>query len=83
MFTPPLSLGSRFLARFWLVCITHVWPCFDISTKAGLAYYTELAAIFPNRAGAEVAYLEQAYKRPKFLFPVSFAVITILLGFAS
>ena len=82
MFTP-LSLGHRFPSRFWLVCIAFIRTCFDISTKAGLAYYTELAAIFPNRAGAEVAYLEQAYKRPKFLFPVSFAVITILLGFAS
>ena len=56
---------------------------FDISAKAGLSYYTELAAMFPNRAGADVAYLEQAYKKPKFLFPVSFAVITIMLGFAS
>ncbi|KAJ8514224.1 hypothetical protein ONZ45_g8226 [Pleurotus djamor] len=48
-----------------------------------MAYYTELAAIFPNRAGAEVAYLEQAYRKPKFLFPVSFAAITVLLGFDS
>ena len=40
-----------------------------------LAYYTEFAALFPNRAGADVAYLEQAFKRPRFLFPVSFAVI--------
>jgi hypothetical protein len=39
--------------------------------------------MFPNRAGSDVAYLEQAYKKPKFLFPVSFAVITIILGNAA
>ncbi|KAG8853927.1 hypothetical protein FRB96_007936 [Tulasnella sp. 330] len=32
---------------------------------AGYAYYLELAATFPERAGADVAYFEQIYKRPK------------------
>jgi len=82
MFTSS-SLGYRFPSLFWSVCTASICSCFNISAKAGLAYYTELAAIFPNRAGADVAYLEQAYKKPKFLFPVSFAVITIMLGFAS
>lgn len=36
--------------------------------------------MFPNRSGAEVVYLEQAYPRPKFLVPVSFAVTTVLLS---
>jgi hypothetical protein len=48
-----------------------------------LAYYLEFLALFPNRAGSDVAYLEQCYKRPKFLFPVTFAVITVILGFAA
>ncbi|KAH8822955.1 high-affinity methionine permease [Flagelloscypha sp. PMI_526] len=60
-----------------------LWILGFFLAAAGIAYYTEYLALFPNRAGAEVAYLEQAYKRPKFLFPVSFAVITIILGFAS
>ncbi|KIY61698.1 high-affinity methionine permease [Cylindrobasidium torrendii FP15055 ss-10] len=59
------------------------WVIGFLLGAAGLSYYTELLALFPNRAGADVAYLEQAYHRPKFLFPVSFAVITIILGFAS
>jgi hypothetical protein len=79
----PRSLDYRLPSLFWLVCAIFICIGFDVIMKAGLAYYTELAAIFPNRAGADVAYLEQAYKKPKFLFPVSFAVITIILGFAS
>lgn len=47
---------------------------------AGLTIYSELASMFPNRSGAEVVYLEQAYPRPKFLVPVSFAVTTVLLS---
>ena len=47
---------------------------------AALAVYTELASMFPNRSGAEVVYLEQAYPRPRFLVPVSFAVTTVLLS---
>lgn len=50
---------------------------------AALAVYTELASMFPNRSGAEVVYLEQAYPRPRFLVPVSFAVTTVLLSYAS
>lgn len=83
MILTPISLGYWFLSLFWSVYTSFDCLCFDISVKAGLAYYTELAAMFPNRAGADVAYLEQAYKKPKFLFPVSFAVIAIMLGFAS
>lgn len=47
---------------------------------AGLSLYTELSSMFPNRSGAEVVYLEQAYPRPKFLVPVSFAVTSVLLS---
>lgn len=60
-----------------------VWIIGFFLAASGLSYYTELLATFPNRAGGEVPYLEQAYKRPRFLFPVTFAVITIMLGFAS
>lgn len=42
---------------------------------------SELASMFPNRSGAEVVYLEQAYPRPKFLVPISYAVTTVLLSF--
>ncbi|KUJ12912.1 amino acid transporter-like protein [Mollisia scopiformis] len=48
-----------------------------------LAVYVELASYFPNRSGAEVVYLEQAYPRPKYLVPTAFAVQSVLLSFSS
>ncbi|KAA8573519.1 hypothetical protein EYC84_005104 [Monilinia fructicola] len=48
-----------------------------------LSIYTELASYFPNRSGAEVVYLEQAYPRPKYLLPTTFAVQSVLLSFSS
>jgi hypothetical protein len=48
---------------------------------AGLLLYSELASMFPNRSGAEVVYLEQAYPRPRFLVPIAFAVTSVLLSF--
>ena len=50
-------------------------------TTAGLSLYSELASMFPDRSGAEVVYLEQAYPRPRFLVSTSFAVIAILMSF--
>jgi hypothetical protein len=47
------------------------------------AIYTELASYFPNRSGAEVVYLEQAYPRPRYLLPTTFAVQSVLLSFSS
>jgi amino acid transporter len=52
-------------------------------TLAGVSVYLELASFFPSRSGAEVVYLEQAFHRPKFFFPVTFAVYSILLSFNS
>ena len=45
--------------------------------------YLEFAAYFPNRSGAEVVYLEQAYPRPVYFFPVAFAVQSVILSFSS
>lgn len=50
---------------------------------AGFGTYLELASYFPNRSGAEVVYLEQAYPRPKYFFPIAFAVQSVLLSFSS
>jgi hypothetical protein len=48
-----------------------------------LAVFVELASYFPNRSGAEVVYLEQAYPRPKYLLPIAFALQSVLLSFSS
>ncbi|TFK75091.1 high affinity methionine permease [Pluteus cervinus] len=50
---------------------------------AYLSVYLEYASYFPHRSGAEVAYLEKAYPRPRFLMPTAFAVQSVLLSFAS
>ncbi|KAH6700584.1 hypothetical protein BKA61DRAFT_636617 [Leptodontidium sp. MPI-SDFR-AT-0119] len=50
---------------------------------SGLSVYLELASYFPNRSGADVVYLEQAYPRPKYFFPTAFAVLNVLLAFSS
>ena len=52
-------------------------------TISGLTVYLEYAAYFPNRSGSEVAYLEQAYPRPKWFFPTVFAMQQVILSFSS
>ncbi|KAH8593187.1 amino acid transporter-like protein [Bisporella sp. PMI_857] len=59
------------------------WALGLLIAGAQLAVYTELASYFPNRSGAEVVYLEQAYPRPKYLLPTAFAVQSVLLSFSS
>lgn len=48
--------------------------------EADLMVFSELAAMFPDRAGAEVVYLEKAYPRPRYLIPTAFAVCAVLLS---
>ncbi|KAG5720621.1 hypothetical protein E4T56_gene4549 [Termitomyces sp. T112] len=50
---------------------------------ASLAVYIEYASYFPHRSGAEVAYLEKAYPKPRFLIPTAFAVQSVILSFTS
>ncbi|RXW21755.1 hypothetical protein EST38_g4092 [Candolleomyces aberdarensis] len=50
---------------------------------AQLAVYLEYASYFPHRSGADVAYLEKAYPRPRFLMPTAFAVQSVILSFSS
>ena len=50
---------------------------------SSLTVYLEYASYFPNRSGSEVVYLEQAYPRPRYLFPVTFAIQTVALSFSS
>ena len=59
------------------------WLIGFVVSMAALAVYLELASYFPARSGAEVVYLEQAFPRPKYFFPVAFAVQAVLLSFSS
>ncbi|WWC97669.1 hypothetical protein V866_004553 [Kwoniella sp. B9012] len=70
------SLGSVGLALIY-------WPIGLLISLAGISVYLEFASYFPSRSGAEVVYLEQAFRRPKYFFPVAFAVQTVILSFVS
>ena len=50
---------------------------------AALAIYLEYASLYPNRSGGQVAYLEQAFPKPAFLFPVTYAFFTVVFSFSS
>ncbi|KAI0064764.1 amino acid transporter [Artomyces pyxidatus] len=70
------SVGSvGLLLTFWIIA-----PIFAF---VALSAYAELASMFPLRSGAEVVYLEQAYPRPRFFVPTTFAVTTVLLSFSA
>lgn len=59
------------------------WPLGFLVSLSSLTVYLEYAAYFPNRSGAEVVYLEQAFPRPIYFFPITFAVQTVILSFSS
>ncbi|THW04454.1 amino acid transporter [Aureobasidium pullulans] len=59
------------------------WALGLLTSGTSLAVYLEFASYFPNRSGSEVVYLEQAYPRPKYFFPIAFAVQTVILSFSS
>ncbi|KAI9647500.1 hypothetical protein NHQ30_003885 [Ciborinia camelliae] len=80
VFSTPASIlsgvGSVGLAMIY-------WSLGLLIAGCQFSIYTELASFFPNRSGAEVVYLEQAYPRPKYLLPTTFAVQSVLLSFSS
>jgi amino acid transporter len=68
--------GSVGLALIW-------WTIGFFMSAAGLSVYLEFASYFPHRSGSEAVYLEQAFPRPRYLFPVAFAIQSVLLSFSS
>ncbi|WVQ78135.1 hypothetical protein IAT38_000216 [Cryptococcus sp. DSM 104549] len=70
------NCGSVGLTLFYWV-IGYVLTC------CGQALYFELASYFPSRSGGEVVYLEQAYPRPRYFLPITFAVQSVVLSFSS
>ena len=58
-------------------------PLFVQVCVASGAVYLEFTAYFPSRSGSEVVFLEQAYPRPMWFFPTTFAVQNVILSFAS
>ncbi|KAF9690577.1 hypothetical protein EKO04_011330 [Ascochyta lentis] len=59
------------------------WIFGFIIAATTLAIYLEYASLYPNRSGGQVAYLEQAFPKPAFLFPVTYAFFTVVFSFSS
>ncbi|ODO09525.1 hypothetical protein I350_03128 [Cryptococcus amylolentus CBS 6273] len=70
------NLGSVGLALCY-------WPIGLLISLAGISVYLEFASYFPSRSGAEVVYLEQAFTKPRYFFPIAFAIQTVILSFVS
>ncbi|KAF2659756.1 amino acid transporter [Lophiostoma macrostomum CBS 122681] len=78
------STPSTILAGTGSVGLSLIfWFLGYLISIASLAVYLEYASYFPSRSGSEVVYLEQAYPRPKYFFPVAFAVQSVILSFSS
>jgi hypothetical protein len=76
----------------WYVLMSEEFDCKEqVLTCLGIvqlclasgAVYLEFTAYFPSRSGSEVVFLEQAYPRPRWLFPTTFAVQSVILSFGS
>lgn len=57
-----------------------LWVLGLLLSISGLCVWLEFACMIP-RSGGEKVYLEAAYRRPKMLITMVFAVQAILLGF--
>ncbi|KAK6198658.1 amino acid permease-domain-containing protein [Scheffersomyces amazonensis] len=44
--------------------------------------YVEFSTYYKKRSGGDVAYLEQAYPKPDFLVPTSYAAVSVVLSFS-
>ncbi|KAK4688973.1 hypothetical protein P7C73_g1143, partial [Tremellales sp. Uapishka_1] len=80
IFSTPASIlkgtGSVGLALIY-------WVLGWFISMAGISVYLEFCSYFPSRSGSEAVYLEQAYPKPRYFFPVAFAVQSVLLSFNS
>ncbi|KAF2122403.1 amino acid permease-domain-containing protein [Lophiotrema nucula] len=82
--TGVFSTPSAILSGTGSVGLSMIWWLIGyLIAISSLAVYLEYASYFPNRSGSEVVYLEQAYPRPRYLFPIAFAVQTVILSFSS
>ncbi|KAF5003841.1 hypothetical protein FDECE_9634 [Fusarium decemcellulare] len=78
------STPSSILAGTGSVGVSLVyWTIGYLLCMASGSVYLEFTAYFPSRSGSEVVFLEQAYPKPMWLFPTTFAVQSVILSFGS
>ncbi|KAL4926214.1 amino acid permease-domain-containing protein [Aspergillus undulatus] len=78
------STPSSILSGTGSVGVSFVWWTLGylLCLTSG-AVYLEFTAYFPSRSGSEVVFLEQAFPRPRWLFPTTFAIQSVILSFGS
>lgn len=67
------SIGAAYL--FWVVGY--------IVTMFQVCVYIEFVTYFRRRSGGEVVFLEQSYPKPRFMIPVTYAAVTVILSFST
>ncbi|KAJ5603149.1 hypothetical protein N7537_006105 [Penicillium hordei] len=78
------STPSSILSGTGSVGVTLVyWTLGYLICLTSGAVYLEFTAYFPSRSGSEVVFLEQAYPKPKWLFPTTFAFQSVILSFGA
>ncbi|KAH6886500.1 high affinity methionine permease [Thelonectria olida] len=78
------STPSAILAGTGSVGLSFIyWTLGYLLCLASGSVYLEFTAYFPSRSGSEVVFLEQAYPRPIWFFPTTFAVQSVILSFGS
>lgn len=81
-------LDSRLSSKYSQVKRDYIEPStklpfpFQICLTSG-SVYLEYTAYFPSRSGSEVVFLEQTYPNPRYLFPTTFAVQSVILSYGS
>ncbi|KAJ4490247.1 high affinity methionine permease [Lentinula aciculospora] len=59
------------------------WVVGFLFSAASLAIYLEYLSYYPKRSGADIAYLEKAYPRPRLFVPALYAFTFVLLSISS
>ncbi|ORY64479.1 amino acid permease-domain-containing protein [Pseudomassariella vexata] len=78
------STPSAILAGTGSIGLSMIyWAIGFLTSISSGSVYLEFASYFPSRSGSEVVFLEQAYPRPLYFFPTTFAVQSVLLSFSS
>lgn len=67
------SIGAAYV--FWVVGF--------IVVMIQISVYIEFVTYFRRRSGGEVVYLEQSYPKPRFMIPVTYAAVTVILSFST
>ncbi|KAI9163422.1 High-affinity methionine permease [Paramyrothecium foliicola] len=78
------STPSSILGGTGSVGVSFVyWTIGYLICIAAGSVYLEFTAYYPSRSGSEVVFLEQAFPRPTWFFPTTFAIQSVLLSFGS